>query len=52
MEFPLEERLWDYCKQDILNSDFKIKYSNPEDVMNDNQENRIDPLPPGGGNPK
>jgi hypothetical protein len=49
MEFPLEERLWDYCKQDILNTDFKIKYSNPEDVMNDNQENRIDPIPPGGG---
>jgi hypothetical protein len=48
MEFPLEERLWSYCKEDILKSDLQIKLSIPEDNANDNQDNRIDPLPGGG----
>lgn len=43
MAFPLEERLWDYCKQDILATDLKIKFTNPLDISNDNLDNRIDP---------
>lgn len=47
MAFPLEERLWDYCKQDILNTDLKIKFSMSQDIQNDAQDNKIDPQPPG-----
>ena len=47
-QFPLEERLWDYCKKDILSTDLNIKLSTPEDNSNDAQDNRIDPMPPGG----
>lgn len=48
MPFPLEERLWDYCKQDIINTDLKIKFSSPLDTSNDNLDNRIDPQQPTG----
>lgn len=46
--FPIEERLWEYCKTDILSTDLQMKYNNPLDNNNDNQDNRIDPIPSGG----
>ena len=40
--YPIEERLWEYMKTDILNNDFKMKLGIPRDNVNDNQQNSTD----------
>lgn len=46
--YPIEERLWEFMKQDILATDFKLKLSVPGDNENDNMQNTTDLTPDGG----
>lgn len=46
--YPLEERMWEWMKQDILATDFKLKLTTPRDNENDEQQNITDLTPDGG----
>jgi hypothetical protein len=46
--YPLEERLWEWMKQDILASDLNLKLKVPRDNSNDNEQNTTDLTPDGG----
>jgi hypothetical protein len=39
--FPLEERLWEYCKADILQNELNMKISTPEDLQNNNRQDTV-----------
>lgn len=43
--YPLEERLWEYMKTDILATDFRIKMVTARDNTPDNQEEQTDGSP-------
>lgn len=42
--YPLEGKLWEYIKKDILGTELKIKLTTPTDNEGDNEDNLTDPL--------
>jgi len=46
--FPIEERLWEWMKTDILATDFRLKITIPMDNEPDNMQNTTDLTPDGG----
>lgn len=39
--FPIEERLWEYCKNDIMATDISVYTATIPDLINDNKDNKF-----------